>query len=123
MDYLTRESAPFSPEMWTYIDNAVLETARRHMVCRRFLNLFGPLGPGVTHVPVDNIHKDETLDEGFGLLTGRKLLELPILYEDFTLYWRDLETAFAAGRGDTYFTCVFDGDNTTVLIDQRQQVV
>ena len=37
MDYLTRESAPFSPEMWTYIDNAVLETARRHMVCRRFL--------------------------------------------------------------------------------------
>lgn len=98
MDYLARESAPFSPELWTHIDNAVLETARRHMVCRRFLNLFGPLGPGVTHVPVDNRNKDEALEDGFGLLKGRKLLELPILYEDFTLYWRDLETTLAAGR-------------------------
>ena len=66
MDYLARESAPFSPEIWAQIDNAVLETARRHMVCRRFLSLFGPLGPGTTHVSVDTSLHDEHLEEGFG---------------------------------------------------------
>lgn len=92
MDYLGRESAPFSPEMWAQINNAVLETVRKHLVCRRFLTLFGPLGAGVTHVPVDNADKEELPIEGFVYQNGRKMTELPILYEDFTLYWRDLET-------------------------------
>ena len=28
MDYLARESAPFSPETWAQIDQAVIETAK-----------------------------------------------------------------------------------------------
>ena len=46
MDYLARESAPFSSEIWERIDNAVIENLKRHLVCRRFLSLYGPLGAG-----------------------------------------------------------------------------
>ena len=91
MDYLARESAPFSPEVWEKIDAAVIDTAKKHMVCRRFLSLFGPLGAGVSVVSVDSAAKGEDLEGGFGRVTGRKLVELPQLYEDFTLLWRDIE--------------------------------
>lgn len=91
MDYLARESAPFSPETWAQIDQAVIETAKKHLVCRRFLNLFGPLGAGTSVVSIDRSDKEEHLKDGFGTTAGRKIVELPQLYEDFTLLWRDLE--------------------------------
>lgn len=91
MDYLAKESAPFSPELWEKIDGAVISTLKKHLVCRRFLSLFGPLGAGVTAVPVDSAAKNEELADGVGRITGRKLVELPQFYEDFTLLWRDIE--------------------------------
>lgn len=91
MDYLARESAPFSAETWAQIDQAVIDTAKKHLVCRRFLNLFGPLGAGTSAVAIDSSDKGEELSGGFGTVTGRKLVELPQLYEDFTLLWRDME--------------------------------
>lgn len=91
MDYLSRESAPIPSTLWSQIDNAVIETARKHLVCRRFLPLFGPLGSGVSHINVDNTSKEEQTENGFRYTTGRKISELPQLYEDFTLFWRDIE--------------------------------
>ena len=91
MDYLARESAPFSPETWEKIDSAVIDNAKKHMVCRRFLNIYGPLGPGASTVPVDGPNKAESLENGLGRITGRKLVELPQFYEDFTLLWRDIK--------------------------------
>ena len=91
MDYLARESAPFSPETWEKIDSAVIDNAKKHMVCRRFLNIYGPLGPGASTVPVDGPNKAESPENGLGRITGRKLVELPQFYEDFTLLWRDIE--------------------------------
>lgn len=91
MDYLARESAPFSPEIWAQIDNTVIETAKKHLICRRFLSLFGPLGAGVSTVPVSTSAKEEEYIDGFGRITGRKILELPQLFEDFTLLWREIE--------------------------------
>lgn len=91
MDYLARESAPFSSEIWTQIDQAVIETAKKHLVCRRFLKLFGPLGAGTAAIAVDSSKKEENLHNGLGTISGRKIIELPQLYEDFQLLWRDLE--------------------------------
>ena len=91
MDYLARETAPFTAEVWEKIDGAVVDTLKRHLVCRRFLRLFGPLGAGVTAVPVDSPAKEEELSSGVGRITGRKLVELPQFYEDFSLLWRDIE--------------------------------
>lgn len=91
MDYLARETAPFSSGIWAQIDDTVIGTIKKHLVCRRFLNLFGPLGAGTHTVSVDSPTKNEQLENGFGTITGRKILELPQLYEDFTLLWRDME--------------------------------
>lgn len=97
MDILARESAPFSQELWAKIDEAVIGTAKKHMVCRRFLSLYGPLGPGASFVAVDGPAKTEELENGLGRITGRRLVELPQLYEDFSLLWRDLEEADRLG--------------------------
>lgn len=64
MDYLARESAPISSELWEKIDAVVIDAARKHMVCRRFLSLHGPLGAGTSVVAVDGADKEESLRNG-----------------------------------------------------------
>ena len=98
MDYLAREGAPISAKLWNEIDATVIETARKHMVCRRFISLYGPLGAGISSVSVDSYEKDEILEDGFAHISGRRLVELPQLYQDFGLLWRDLEGASSMGR-------------------------
>ena len=66
MDYLARESAPISSELWEKIDAVVIDAARKHMVCRRFLSLHGPLGAGTSVVAVDGADKEESLRNGIG---------------------------------------------------------
>ena len=93
MDYLARESAPFSQEFWGELDSAVIAAAKKQLVGRRFLHLFGPLGAGANSVTVDSVAKSEELEDGMGYITGRRVVELPQLFEDFTLLWRDLESS------------------------------
>lgn len=97
MDYLARESADLPAELWTRIDDAVIGTARKHLTCRRFLKVFGPLGAGTTTVAVDGVGKEEVLEDGIGRIVGRTQLELPLFFEDFTLLGRDLELAAQTG--------------------------
>lgn len=97
MDYSARESAPFSSEFWAQIDNAAIGTLKKQLVGRRFLSLFGPLGAGVTMVPVDGVQKEEVLEGGIGRIAGRCQVELPLFYEDFQLLWRDIEEAGKEG--------------------------
>lgn len=97
MDYLARESAPFGAELWSAIDKAVVETARRYLVGRRFLQIFGPLGAGVQSVPMDTAARNEEVGDGIVRTTGRTFRELPQLFADFQLLWRDLENSGACG--------------------------
>ena len=97
MDYLARESADLSVELWNRIDDTVIGTARKQLSCRRFLKVFGPLGPGATTVAVDGVGKEEVLEDGIGRIVGRTQLELPLFYEDFTLLGRDLDLAARSG--------------------------
>lgn len=100
-NFLTHEHLPLSPERWRELNMAVVEVARRRLVGRRFLDLYGPLGAGV-----QSVHNDVftgTDRAGIGILgeeptppvrtTGRQMLTIPILYKDFSLYWRDLQTS------------------------------
>lgn len=97
MDYLARESAPFGVELWDAIDKTVVETARRTLTGRRFLSLFGPLGAGVQNIHIDDGGKTEEAVDGIVITKGRRYAEIPQLYEDFTLSWRDLEVAEKSG--------------------------
>lgn len=91
MDYLGRNAAPFTEELWQQIDEAVVGTARESLVARRFLPFFGPVGPGLNAAEVSCPCKEEVFKDGFSIMEGRRLMRVPQLYEDFWLYWRDIE--------------------------------
>lgn len=50
-DYLMRENAPLSEDIWAKIDDMVVTVARKTLVARRFIELVGPLGWGVEIAP------------------------------------------------------------------------
>lgn len=94
MDYLTRNDAPISEELWAQIDKTVTESASNVLTGRKFIPLFGPLGIGVNTVTIDDADTlEETTTDGILTTTGRKFVELPALYTDFTLYGRDIENS------------------------------
>ena len=76
MDYLSREAAPFGDALWEQIDTTIVETLKKYLVGRRFLPLYGPLGPGAQSVAVDSSDKDESFEDGVVQTTGRKFVEL-----------------------------------------------
>ena len=104
-NFLTHEHLPLSAERWRELNMAVVEVARRRLVGRRFLDLYGPLGAGVQSVHNDVFTGTERA--AIGVLgeepiapvrtAGRQMLTIPIIYKDFSLYWRDLLTSEQVG--------------------------
>ncbi len=92
MDYLSREGAPISAELWNKIDEAVTSMAKRILVGRRFLSIYGPLGAGVQSINIDTTEVEET-EGNPKVIKGRRYEQIPLIYEDFSLLWRDLETS------------------------------
>jgi len=99
MDILDRQSAPLTPEEWSRIDEAVVNTARSMLVGRRVISILGPLGAGVYSMPysvfsgktqagVDMIGEKEDMAVE---PDRRATINLPILYKDFKILWRDVE--------------------------------
>jgi len=81
-EYLLREDAPLSKEDWGRIDNTVVEVAKRLLVGRRFIQLFGPLGQGVQFVTVDRL--DGTTDDVVAVdLNQRQVVQLAAIQKDF----------------------------------------
>ena len=102
MDFLMRDGAILNPEQWTELDAVVVKTAKTVLTGRKFLDIYGPLGAGTEAIATD---ATPTVSEDFygegenaaGLGT-RKVQQIPLLYSDFTLSWRELESASQAGR-------------------------
>jgi uncharacterized linocin/CFP29 family protein len=98
VDYLSRNSASLNEGLWQQIDAATVSAARNVLTGRRILHLTGPLGIGVNTVTIDDADaKAEVETDGFLTTAGRKLTEIPTLFEDFTLYARDLAQSEKAG--------------------------
>jgi uncharacterized linocin/CFP29 family protein len=83
-DYLMRDAAPLSAEEWERLDKVVVDTARQYLVGRRFIKLVGPLGAGTEVVPI-------------GVGEKRDFLRMHLIYQDFTLYWSDIEASRQSG--------------------------
>ncbi len=96
MDYLSRDGAPISAELWNKIDDAVTSMAKRILVGRRFLSIYGPLGAGVQSINIDTAETEET-EGNPKVIKGRKYEQIPLVYEDFSLLWRDLEASEQSG--------------------------
>ena len=100
-DFLGHHENPLREEEWQRLNETVVQVARRSLVGRRFIDLYGPLGPGVQTVPLDQFAGTE---EGALDLVGeqetapvfadrRTFKTIPLLYKDFLLHWRDIEAA------------------------------
>lgn len=101
--FLQRDSVPLTEEQWRQLDRVVIETARGSLVGRRFIPLYGPLGPGVQTVPLQEFEGtyageiDFTGDIECGAVktAGVRHLTLPMIHKDFTLLWRNVAGADA----------------------------
>ena len=131
-DYLQRDQAPLDTAEWASIDQTVVRTAQSVLVGRRFINLVGPFGAGIEALPNDILggggHGQVDLlgnAEGEALtIESRRFLPLPLIYKDFWVHWRDLESsrqlgvpldvgkpaAAAAAAAQAEDRLVFDGD-------------
>lgn len=97
MDYLSRDAAPFGEDLWQKIDQVVVDAARAALVGRRFLPFTGPVGPGLSAAEISSPDKKEVFSDGVSYMEGRRLVRVPQLYEDFWLYWRDIEDSRRVG--------------------------
>ncbi|MFZ5969327.1 MAG: family 1 encapsulin nanocompartment shell protein [Bacillota bacterium] len=98
MEYLLRNDSLFTNDMWNSIDELVVRVAKEQLIGRRFIPIFGPLGPGVDSINIDRLDVNmDTKVDFFGeedtpiKVSGRKYVTLPMLYKDFSLSWRDIE--------------------------------
>ena len=85
MDSLNRDQAPFPAEIWQIIDAAAASAARDQLTARRFLDLEGPFGVGLTAIEVgnDDYCRQPGPDEA-GAVMGRAI-PLPMLRKSFRL--------------------------------------
>ena len=83
MDSLNRGQAPFPAEVWKAIDEAAINAARDRLTGRRFLDLEGPFGVGLTTIEVgnDDYCRQPGPDEA-GAVMGRAI-PLPMLRKSF----------------------------------------
>ncbi|MDL2220767.1 bacteriocin family protein [Eubacteriales bacterium OttesenSCG-928-N14] len=94
MDYLTRDDAPFDEQQWEAIDNTVVSAAKRVLTARRVLPFNGNATIETQFARIDGWDRAEEFDDaGIVKSTNRKVVEIPQLYADFWLYWRDLADA------------------------------
>ncbi|MBM3275688.1 MAG: bacteriocin family protein [Candidatus Sericytochromatia bacterium] len=103
--YLNREDSPLSAQDWTQIDDIVVSVAKRMLVGRRFLHIFGPMGAGIQDVDYDVFTGTGPAKLAvFGetetsVVRAEKRVHenIPLLYKDFMIYWRDIETSRQMG--------------------------
>lgn len=103
-DFLMRENAPLTGEEWEKLDELVVGIARRQLVARKFLHLFGPLGAGAQIVSVDRYGGvgpadiAENMEPGEPVeLEERVYIPVSAIYKDFVLRWDQI--ALARGQG------------------------
>jgi uncharacterized linocin/CFP29 family protein len=100
-DFLGHHENPLLESEWQRLTDTVIQVARRSLVGRRFIDLYGPLGAGVQTVPLDQFVGAEP--GGIDLVgetetapvfaDRRSFKTIPLLYKDFLLHWRDIEAA------------------------------
>jgi uncharacterized linocin/CFP29 family protein len=85
MEYLNRRMAPFGEDIWQRIDEAAVNAARDLLTGRRFLEVDGPYGVGLTSVEVghDDFCRQPSPEEA-GAVMGRAI-SVPMLRKELRL--------------------------------------
>jgi uncharacterized linocin/CFP29 family protein len=98
MDTLNRGQTPFPSSIWTAIDEAAASAARDRLTGRRFLDLEGPFGVGLTTSEVgnDDYCRQPALDEA-GAIMGRAI-PMPMIRKNFQLSIRRVAAQIENGQ-------------------------
>lgn len=105
MDFLLREDAPFSNELWERIDETIVMKAREQLIGRRFIPIYGPLGAGVQNINIDLLSTDNDIvvssngeeDTEYVKVQNRRYVEIPMIFKDCFISWRDYENSKQTG--------------------------
>lgn len=89
--YLGREDAPFDRKVWEVLDKTMVDVARAKLAGRKFLPLKGPLGLGVTSVPLSTKVFQNTVT----------IQSLPLLFIEKTFHLHKLALAQFEKEGIT----------------------
>lgn len=100
-DFLGRESFSFPEGFWDDLDNVVNKSASQVLSGRKFLP-FTLSSSEMQYTAIESNEKSEVFEDGFVKTTNKKLVEIPQLYSDFWLNWRDLKTAEQFGTSIDY---------------------
>lgn len=98
MDYLNRHGAPFEPELWDRIQEAAVEAARSLLTGRRFLQVDGPYGLGLTAIEIGNDDFCRETGPGEAAAVVSRAISLPMLRKIFRLSNRRIAAARELGH-------------------------
>ena len=90
MDYLRRNAAPLSAEVWEALDHAVVQVARHVMAARRVAKLDGPKGWDYVAARLGTLTPCAT-KEGMAAVCVPDVVLLPEIRADFILPWAEIE--------------------------------
>lgn len=98
MDHLNRAQAPFGDSLWDRIDAAAVAAAADLLTGRRYLDLEGPYGAGLTSVEVgaDFYCREPGADEA-GAVASRAI-SIPMIRKSCLLSVRQVEAALKMGQ-------------------------
>ncbi len=98
MDSTYRHLAPFGNDIWQAIEQAAVATARERLTARRFLEVEGPFGLGLTSIELghDSFCRQPAPDEAAQIL-GRAV-SVPMLRKSFVLSLRRLAGHLDGGQ-------------------------
>ncbi|WP_111495145.1 family 1 encapsulin nanocompartment shell protein [Marinobacter bohaiensis] len=98
MNYLNRGNASFSQEIWEQIDQVAVTAAREILTGRRFLDVDGPYGVGLTAIEVgeEGYCRQPAPDEAGAVLS--RAVAIPMLRKSFDLSVRRLEGFQSMGQ-------------------------
>ncbi|BES70165.1 hypothetical protein RE428_11830 [Marinobacter nanhaiticus D15-8W] len=98
MNYLNRENASFSREVWDQIDEAAVGAAREVLTGRRFLEVDGPYGVGLTAIEVgeEGYCRQPAPDEAGAVLS--RASAIPMLRKSFGLSVRRVQGYESMGQ-------------------------
>lgn len=91
MSYLNRDAAGFPSELWERIDAAAMGAARDRLTARRFLDLEGPFGVGMTSVEIGTEALVNEPDGDLAGTVGSRSIPVPMLQQPFALSIRRVE--------------------------------
>ena len=96
---LNRQDAPFASQVWDYIDNVVINSAKSQYTARRVVDIEGPYGLGLKTVPTaDRKTREKTsFRDVESSVTGSRGIPLAYMTGTFFLSSRDIASFESSG--------------------------